>query len=261
MTTYGHTYAGTISVTQATLLSDNTVYAQLTLDVGPANVWRLARRLGVHLTQRPVASIGLGSLSVSPLDMAAAYATFASGGIYARPTAIREVVLPGGKVDTAWGKPATQRVLSEGVAWKVNQVLTANALYGTGAGSGDGVHPAAGKTGTTSDHADAWYVGYTRDLSTAVWMGYRNGEIPMLDVHGQAVAGATFSVPIWHLFMAAAEKRFPARPFITPATLPEFTPFVHHDYGYLALPVAPLPPKPAKKLPPTPLEQAIIAVR
>ena len=127
--------------------------------------------------------------------------------------AIRKVDPAERKVDktAGWGKPQTKRALSQGVAWKVNQVLGQNALYGTGSGSGDGVHPNAGKTGTTEDHADAWFVGYTRDFSTAVWMGYPRGEIPMLDVHGQAVAGATFPVPIWHLYMAAAEWQQPAR--------------------------------------------------
>jgi penicillin-binding protein 1A len=232
--TYDHTYIGWTSVTHATLRSDNTVYAQLTLDVGPDYVWRMARRLGVHLTQKPVASIGLGPLSVSPLDMAAAYATFASGGIYARPTGITKVVLPNGKTDTTggWGKPDTKRALSEGVAWKVTQVLAQNALYGTGAGSGDGRHPNAGKTGTTEDHADAWFVGYTRDLSTSVWMGYPRGEIPMLSVHGQEVAGATFPVPMWHLYMAVAEQHKPARAFLTPKTMPTFRPFQRGSWGY-----------------------------
>jgi len=235
VTTYDHTYVGWTSVTHATLRSDNTVFAQLTLDVGPDYVWRMARRLGVHLTQKPVASIGLGPLSVSPIDMAAAYATFAAGGVYARPTGITKVVLPGGKVDTTagWGKPDTKRALSEGVAWKVTQVLAQNAQYGTGAGSGDGVHPNAGKTGTTEDHADAWFVGYTRDLSTAVWMGYPRGEIPMLSVHGQEVAGATFPVPIWHRYMSAAEWRRPVRQFATPASPPAFRPFQRGSYGYL----------------------------
>src|SRR4051812_39864739 len=170
--------------------------------------------------------------------MAAAYATFASGGIYARPTGITKVVLPGGKVDRTadWGKPHSKRALSEGVAWKVNQVLTANALYGTGAGSGDGVHPSAGKTGTTEDHADAWYVGYTRDLSTAVWMGYAKGEIPMLNVHGQAVAGATFPVPIWHTYMAAAEWKRPVWQFAEPNHEVNYTGLTHVSYGYTYVP-------------------------
>ena len=240
--TYSDTYAGSISVTDATLQSDNTVYAQLTLDVGPQNVYRMAQRLGVDLEgQRPVASIGLGSLSVSPLDMAAAYASFASGGIYAKPTGIRRVILPDGQVDTSagWGRPQTRRVLSEGVAWKVTQVLGANALYGTGAGSGDGVHPNAGKTGTTTDHADAWFDGYTRDFSTVVWMGYPRGEIPMLDVHGQEVAGATFPVPMWHLYMEQAEKGRPVRQFQTPNAYPTFTYWQKNYYGYLAIQTAP----------------------
>jgi len=232
--TYSHTYAGTISVTSATLRSDNTVYAQLTLDVGPDYVWRMAKRLGIDLRQKPVASIGLGPLGVSPLEMASAYATFASGGIYAKPTGIRKVVLPGGRVDKRWDRRQTKRALSQGVAWKVNQVLGENALYGTGSGSGDGIHPSAGKTGTTEDHADAWYVGYTRDYSTAVWMGYPNGEIPMLSVHGQAVAGATFPVPIWHTYMAAAEWKRPVRDFLEPSHEIAWRPLDKHYYGYTA---------------------------
>jgi penicillin-binding protein 1A len=197
-------------------------------------VWRLAKRLGINLTQKPVASIGLGPLGVSPLEMAAAYATFASGGIYAKPTGIRKVVLRNGKVDKRWDKLQTKRALSQGVAWKVNQVLGQNALYGTGAGSGDGIHPAAGKTGTTDDHADAWYVGYTRTLSTAVWMGYARGEIPMLSVHGQAVAGATFPVPIWHNYMAAAMWNRPVRQFAEPDHYVSYRPLEKHYYGYTA---------------------------
>ena len=102
--TYGNNYSGSESVTRATLQSDNTVYAQLTLDVGPRYVWQMAHRLGVHLSpDKPVASIGLGSLAVSPLDMAAAYATFPAMGIYAKPMAITKVILPGDHVDTSSG--------------------------------------------------------------------------------------------------------------------------------------------------------------
>ena len=232
--TYGNSYSGSISLTRATLASDNTVFAQLTLDVGPRYVWQMAHRLGVHLSpDKPVASIGLGSLAVSPLDMAAAYATFAAMGVYAKPMAITKVVLPGDKVDhdSGWGKPQTKRALSQGVAWKVNDVLRQNALYGTGSGSSDGIHPNAGKTGTTDNHADAWFDGYTRQLSTVVWMGYPKGEIPMLSVHGQAVAGATFDVPIWHEYMAAALWHHKALDFPPPDKYPTWHSITRGSYG------------------------------
>ena len=232
--TYGNDYHGSMSLTRATLSSDNTVYAQLTLDVGPRYVWQMAHRLGVHMSpDTPVASIGLGSLAVSPLDMAAAYATFAAMGIYAKPMAITKVILPGNKVDqdSHWGKPQTKRALSEGVAWKVNDVLRQNALYGTGAGSGDGLHPNAGKTGTTENHADAWFDGYTRQLSTVVWMGYQKGEIPMLNVHGQEVAGATFPVPIWRQYMAAALWHHKVLGFELPNRYPTWSSITRGNYG------------------------------
>jgi penicillin-binding protein 1A len=234
--TYGNDYQGSISLTRATLSSDNTVYAQLTLDVGPRYVWQMAHRLGVHMSpDTPVASIGLGSLAVSPLDMAAAYATFAAMGTYAKPMAITKVILPGDKVDkdSGWGKPQTRRALSEAVAWKVTDVLRQNALYGTGAGSSDGLHPNAGKTGTTENHADAWFDGYTRQLSTVVWMGYPKGEIPMLSVHGQEVAGATFPVPIWHEYMAAALWHHKLLGFELPNKYPSYRAITRGNYGSL----------------------------
>jgi membrane peptidoglycan carboxypeptidase len=147
-------------------------------------------------------------------------------------------VLPGGKVDRSagWGRPDAKRAVSDAVAAKVTDILEQNALYGTGAGSGDGIHPTAGKTGTTEDHADAWYVGYTRDLSTAVWMGYPRGEIPMVSVHGQTVAGATFPVPIWHAYMSAAEWGRPARPFLEPTREIVYRDFDQEYYGYTYTP-------------------------
>ena len=93
--TYEDTYSGPESLTRATLQSDNTVYAQLTLDVGPKYVWEMAHRFGVHMSpDRPYGSIGLGALAVSPLDMAAAYAAFPAMGVYAKPMAITRVILP-----------------------------------------------------------------------------------------------------------------------------------------------------------------------
>jgi len=154
-------------------------------------------------------------------------------GIYAKPMAITKVILPGNKVDedSGWGKPQTKRAVSEGVAWKVNDVLRQNALYGTGAGSTDGLHPNAGKTGTTENHADAWFDGYTRQLSTVVWMGYPKGEIPMLNVHGQEVAGATFPVPIWHEYMAAALWHHKVLGFELPNRYPVWRSITRGNYG------------------------------
>ena len=134
VSTYSHTYSGPITIQQATLQSDNTVYAQLTLDVGPENVAAMAHELGVQSPLQPVPSIGLGSNAVSPLDMASAYATLAAGGVYSRPMAIRKVILPNGKEDdeAGWGKPLRRRVISDGVAYTVTKILEQNVLYGTG---------------------------------------------------------------------------------------------------------------------------------
>ena len=228
--TYDSTYNGWTSVSRATLRSDNAVYAQLTLDVGPARVGEMARKLGVRspleVGGQYVPAMGLGSVAVSPLDMASAYATLAAGGVYSEPTTIRKVVLPNGKEDTeaGWGSPRRTRVIPDGVAWKVTQILEDNVSYGTGARAAFG-RPAAGKTGTTDKHADAWFVGYTPDLSTAVWMGYQAGEIPMENVHGIAVSGGSFPAQIWRLLMERTIGLRPAREFSEPKTYPQYQPF------------------------------------
>jgi penicillin-binding protein 1A len=237
VTTYDHSYSGSISVESATLKSDNTVYAQLTLDVGPDKVAEMAHRLGITAALKPVASIGLGSVVISPLDEASAYATFAAGGIYSKPMAITKVVLPGGKVDTdaGWGKPQRKRVITEGIAYEVTRVLQENIQAGTGTGANIG-RPAAGKTGTTSDHADGWFSGYTPTLQTTVWIGYTRGEVPMYNVHGVAVAGGNFPATIWRLFMLKAISRLPAIPFPRPFEYPTYGDFTRGHYGYVYAP-------------------------
>jgi len=208
--TYDHTYSGSISVHSATLASDNTVYAQLTLDVTPEKVAQMAHLLGVRSHLDPVPAMGLGADAISPLEEASAYATLAAGGIYSTPMAITKVVLANGKVDTdaGWGQPDRRRVISDGVAYEVTKILEDNVLQGTGVGAYFG-RPAAGKTGTTDNHADAWFSGYTPQLETTVWVGYPQGEIPMEDVHGIAVAGGTFPASIWRLFMEKAMANTP----------------------------------------------------
>jgi len=232
VSTYSHTYSGPITVQQATLQSDNTVFAQLTLDVGPENVAAMAHRLGVQSPLQPVPSIGLGSNAVSPLDMASGYATLAAGGIYSQPMAIRKVILANGKEDdkAGWGRPRRQRVLPDGVAYTVTKILEQNVLYGTGTRANFG-RPTAGKTGTTDDHADAWFCGYLPNLEATVWVGYPQAEIPMENVHGIAVAGGSFPAEIWRLFMERAVRYSPPRDFALPKTYPVWKPFQRGQYA------------------------------
>ncbi len=235
--TYDKSYTGWTTIEQATIRSDNTIYAQLTLDVTPEAVAKMATKLGVRskLTTSDgayVPSIGLGSIEVSPLDMASAYATLAAGGIYSEPRAIRRVVLPNGSEDESagWDKAKRRRVISDGVAYEVNKILQENVQYGTGTAANYGA-PAAGKTGTTEEHSDAWFCGYTPRLGTTVWIGYPRGKIPMLNVHGIRVAGGTFPAQIWRLFMSSAIGGLDPLSFPEPKNYPEWSDFARGQYA------------------------------
>src|SRR5215213_1788458 len=197
--TFGNTYIGTVSLTRATLSSDNTVYAQLILDVGPKAVCETAKLLGITTKLDCYPAEGLGGLTrgVTTLEMADAYATLASGGVRHRPTAIERVVFPDGKsenLSSAEGK----RVLTDGEAAEVTRVLKENVQAGTGTAANYGC-PAAGKTGTTDEAKDAWFVGYTPHLSAAVWVGYPDAGIAM-----PGAQGGTYAAPVWHAFMVEA---------------------------------------------------------
>ena len=275
VSTYSHTYLGSTSITNATLASDNTVFARLTLDLGPEKVAAMATRLGVRSTLKTkegayVPSLGLGSIGVSPLDMASAYATIAAGGIYSKPVAIRRVVLADGQDDTdaGWGEPDRHRVIADWVAAEVTRILELNVQGGTGVGANIG-RPAGGKTGTTENHADAWFCGITPTLSASVWVGYPQAEIPMTNVHGISVAGGTFPATIWKLFMDAALGSTPVRDFPEAHSEPVWRPFTRGQYaGEVAPPTytatttttkqgqtkPPPPPPPAPLPPPPPLE-------
>jgi penicillin-binding protein 1A len=225
VSTYEHTYHGVESVSSATVQSDNTVYARLALDVGPENIVAMARKLGIRTSPlEPVPSLALGSIGVTPLEMASAYATLAAGGVYSKPMAITKVVLPNGRTDTSasWGKPQRERVIPDWVASTVTQVLEQNMLYGTGTGAHVANHTDAGKSGTTDNYADAWFNGYTPRLQVAVWIGYPSGEIPMLDVHGIAVSGPTLPAQIWHLYMETAIGNRPDVAFPAAKTSPQW---------------------------------------
>ncbi len=244
--TYDNSYSGWTSIRTATIHSDNAVYAQLTLDVTPERVADVARRMGVRsqldVNGAYVPAMGLGSIAVSPLDIGSAYATLAGGGMYARPMAIRRVVLPNGTADreAGWGKPQRRRAISEGTAAIVTRILEQNVQSGTGVRADIG-KPAAGKTGTNEEHADAWFAGYTPDLATTVWVGYTRGEIPMESVHGIAVAGGTFPAEIWAKFMDPALEGRPEAEFPEPDSWPTWKPFTRGQVLALLRPV--LPPR------------------
>ncbi len=206
VSTYGETYGGTMTLKQATLDSDNTVYAQLILDVGPDRVAETARLLGIESPLDGLPAEGLGGLrvGVSPLEMARAYATLASGGVRHDVQGIERVEFPNDEVDR-FGQSEGERVLTDGEAYEVTQVLKENVTSGTGTSANIGcTEGTAGKTGTTDDFKDAWFVGYTPNLATSVWVGYPDAQTPMTSVHGISVAGGTFPAQIWHDFMVVA---------------------------------------------------------
>jgi penicillin-binding protein 1A len=192
---------GPSTVTAATTRSDNVVYAQLSVDVGPENTAAVARKMGITSKLDVVPSITLGTSVVSPLEMAVAYATLASGGIYHKPQAIVKVVLPNGRVD--WQPQVKgKRVLPAGVASVVTKNLERAAVSGTGSSTGGYYpYPRAGKTGTTENGWDVWFVGYTPELATSVWMGNALKNSPMSGAYG-----GVYCAPMWGKFYAGAFK-------------------------------------------------------
>jgi penicillin-binding protein 1A len=233
--TYDGSYGGRMDLVKATLKSDNTVYAQLDVDLGPKKVAETARLMGITTKLDGLPAEGLGGLrlGVSPLEMANAYATLAAGGIRSRPKAIRRVEFPDGKSEEL-GKPQRKRVFSDGVAAEATKILQKNVQSGTGTKAKTDC-PTAGKTGTTDNFNDAWFVGYTPKLAAAVWVGYPNALREMRGVHGVDVAGGTFPASIWGAFMRQVPGSCGA--FKEPTKPIQFQPF----YGQYASQGAPAP--------------------
>jgi penicillin-binding protein 1A len=225
--TYGGDSRGNISLRQATLYSDNTVYIQLALDIGPDKVKEAAWDMGIRSPLEGVPAETLGGLGncCSPLEMANAYATIASGGVRNRPTAITKVTFPDGRSELPkrW-KVKRTRAFEEGVAAKAREILEENIQKGTGGSAATGC-PAAGKTGTTDEFTDAWFVGFTPRLATSVWVGYPKERIQMVGLHPTGnVAGGTFPAEIWGAYMTEAKGRF-CGDFEPPSTPFQASPF------------------------------------
>lgn len=211
--------SGPMRLRPATEQSVNSVFAALILDVGPKKVVETAEALGIRKGIDPVPAIALGGLTdgVSPLEMANAYATLAAGGKRAEPYGITEVKDPDGTV-LFKAKPELTEAIDPAVAYIATDMLTGVITKGTGKAAQIG-RPAAGKTGTTQKYRDAWFVGYTPELSTAVWVGHPDSQREMTSVHGRKVTGGSFPAEIWAAFMKAVLADSPASAFERPAGL------------------------------------------
>ena len=210
---------GVMSLEQATWDSVNVVFAQLDLDVGPENVTETAEEMGIEapLESVPAEAIGGLAVGVTPLEMADGYATLADGGIHHDPTAISKVVFPDGKVDEP-GSDEGERVLTPGQAWEVTRILEGVITGGTGAGyTYMGCSSEAGKTGTSEEESDAWFVGYTPMYSTAVWVGHPQSR--EYTGFGGPTAG-----PIWRAYMESAQEG-ECPEFEVPSSLPTLEAF------------------------------------
>jgi penicillin-binding protein 1A len=222
--TYEHTYSGRIPITQATLLSDNTVFARLTLDLGPKPIADLAQSMGVQSRLKPVPTVGLGVNAVSPLDLASGYATLANDGVARQPSIVTKVLFPGGQTEKA-PNGSGKRVVDPKVVGVVTRILEQNVQRGTGTAAALAGRPVAGKTGTTDSYADAWFAGWVPQLATVAWVGYPTGERPMRGVHGIAgVTGGTLPAEIWHTYMTAALQGEAVQQFASPGT-PSYKPW------------------------------------
>ena len=222
VTNYDHTYLGRVSLERAIVSSDNSVYAQLTDLVGPKAIVKTAHSLGIRSHLSPYFSIGLGSGAVSALDMARAYATIANDGrrvdgavFENRPRVVETVErFRSSRVDT--NSPVPRQVMDEGHAELLTDILEDVVRVGTGKRAAIPGRQIAGKTGTTDNYGDAWFVGYTPELVVAVWVGYPDALKPMLtEFNGEPVAGGTLPAMIWKAFMEETDED-PSRSFDSP---------------------------------------------
>jgi penicillin-binding protein 1A len=214
---------GSATLARAMHKSINTVYVQVIVDVGIKQTAEMAKRLGItsiDLSKPVYGGIAIGTQEVTPLDMASAFSVFAARGVRAEPTPVLKITDREGKtIEDNTLTERGKRVLEEAVADNMNQILRGVIEAGTGTRANIG-RPAAGKTGTSQNYENAWFVGYTPTLSTAVWMGYREGNIPMRGIHGTPrVAGGTIPAKMWHDFMVEAVRGVEATDFTEPAPI------------------------------------------
>lgn len=193
---------GRMTLADATSHSVNCAFARMIGHFGPAKVAATARRLGITTPLPEVPSLALGSVPLKPVELAAAYAALANRGIWFEPHVVSEVRSPSGKV-LIGGQPAGRRVMSEKVADTALDIFRGVVRKGTGRAAAIPGWDIAGKTGTTNNSQDAWFTGVTRTLSASVWLGHREGEIPMARIGGRQVTGGGIPARVWRHAVAS----------------------------------------------------------
>ena len=208
----GH-FKGEVTLIKAFADSSNSVAAQLTADVGPAEVARTARRLGITSPLQEVSSLALGTSGVTPLELTGAYASFANGGNGVQPFGILRIKTHSGRLLYEHKVFGPGAVMSANADVQMTQLMLEVTATGTGKAARLADRPTAGKTGTTQDFHDAWFVGFTADLVCGVWMG-NDDNTPMIKA-----TGGTLPAHIFHGFMSDAEQDLPVRPLIGTALM------------------------------------------
>lgn len=199
---YNGKYYGQVTLTTALAKSLNSVAAQLAMEVGPKAVIEAAHRMGIESQLQSNVSISLGTSEVTPLELTAAYVPFANGGYRPEVHFVRRVMTASGKLLYEFRPGSIPRVIRPEIAGMMNAMMAETLKEGTGRKAAFG-WPAAGKTGTSQNSRDAWFVGYTANLTTGVWFGNDNGT-PM-----KKVTGGALPAQAWHEFMAAAHEGVP----------------------------------------------------
>jgi penicillin-binding protein 1A len=203
---FEHQYLGPVTLTQALANSLNTVSVRLTLEFGPDAVVRTAYRLGITSELQPNASIALGTSEVSPFELVSAYATFANGGLAISPHVVERIRAADGT--TLYDRSAAPlgRIVDERYVAMMNQMMTQTLISGTARGANLPGWQAAGKTGTSQDYRDAWFIGYTSHLVAGIWLG-NDDNSPT-----KRAVGGGLPVEIWSRFMRVAHQGIPPSP-------------------------------------------------
>jgi penicillin-binding protein 1A len=209
--------------------SVNVVAVRVLDDVGPGNVVPWAQSLGITSPLKPDLSLALGSYEVSPMDLCAAYSTFAAGGMYEPPRVITRIVGPDGKDVELKPLAPPHRVMDEAEAYVVTSMLTSVVDHGTGAKARELKRPLAGKTGTSNQSKDTWFAGYSTETAACTWVGYDDGR-PL----GGAETGGGTALPAWIAFMRAAHEHKPPSEF--PRAAGVVTASIDKHSGKLAYP-------------------------